>query len=167
MTNAITYFDNFEGPNPYGFLSNFYDHPFKLGAIVYRTGEHAFQAYKAIDRTTHMAIRNQPSPAQAKAKGKRIKLRPDWETVKYDVMRQVLAAKFGARSELAELLLATGDAMLIEGNTWNDKVWGVNKDTMVGRNWLGHLLMARRAELRSGYHEPDRTHAMKLIRNGL
>lgn len=34
---------------------------------------------------------------------------------------------------------------LIEGNAWNDTFWGVCNG--VGENWLGQLLMERRAEL--------------------
>jgi ribA/ribD-fused uncharacterized protein len=162
--NAITYFDDFEGPNPYGFLSNFYLSPLTITGIAYPSGEHAFQAYKATNLSAHRGIARASSPAQAKRKGKAILLRPDWETVKYDVMRQVIRAKFAVGIPLSERLLATGDAMLIEGNSWNDQVWGVDKKRMRGRNWLGHLLMARRAELRSGYGEPDYTVALAFIR---
>jgi predicted NAD-dependent protein-ADP-ribosyltransferase YbiA (DUF1768 family) len=42
---------------------------------------------------------------------------------------------------LGAKLLATGDAELIEGNTWNDVWWGVNEKTGKGENWLGKILM--------------------------
>ena len=44
---------------------------------------------------------------------------------------------------LKELLLATGTAELIEGNTWNDTYWGVCNGK--GKNMLGKTLMDCRA----------------------
>jgi predicted NAD-dependent protein-ADP-ribosyltransferase YbiA (DUF1768 family) len=66
--------------------------------------------------------------------------------VKVDVMRDLIAQKFAVGSELADRLLATGDQELVEGNTWGDTFWGVCDG--VGENWLGRLLMERRAALR-------------------
>lgn len=150
MPSKITYFDDFEGPNPYCFLSNFYvGIPLKIGSRDYATGEHAFQAYKAQTWKMHDAIRSKVTPSGAKSKGRSIPLRPDWEAVKYDVMRVVLFTKFPRGSYLAAKLLETGNALLVEGNDWNDRVWGVSRKTATGRNWLGTLLMARRAELQA------------------
>ena len=56
------------------------------------------------------------SPGQAKRLGRKVDLREDWETVKIDVMRNVLKSKFSLNSELREKLIATGDVELIEGN---------------------------------------------------
>lgn len=150
----INWFDDFDGPNKYGFLSNFYiggkfDMGDGLGAI-YRTGEHAFQAYKATTEGDFNRVVTATSPGVSKARGRKVKLRRDWELVKYDVMRAVLNAKFAAGRPEADLLLRTGDALLVEGTDWGDKVWGVLNENGYGRNWLGELLMARRAVLRSG-----------------
>lgn len=41
--------------------------------------------------------------------------------------------------------LATGDAILIEGNTWGDRFWGVCEG--FGQNHLGHVLMRVRVQL--------------------
>jgi predicted NAD-dependent protein-ADP-ribosyltransferase YbiA (DUF1768 family) len=79
-------------------------------------------------------------------KGKVLPIRPGWEEgIKLDVMRAVLREKFAVGSEEAEMLMETGDALLIEGNTWGDTYWGVCKGT--GHNYLGKLLMERRDEL--------------------
>ena len=59
--------------------------------------------------------------------------------------RQLLRSKF-SDPELAEALLATGDAELVEGNTWGDPFWGVYKGK--GENMLGRLLMEVRGEIR-------------------
>ena len=73
-------------------------------------------------------------------------LREDWETVKIDVMRDVLKSKFSLNSELREKLIATGDVELIEGNHWNDRFWGVCRGK--GQNHLGKLLMELRKILK-------------------
>ena len=43
------------------------------------------------------------------------------------------------------LLLATGDAKIVEGNTWGDVFWGVCNG--VGENHLGEILMKVRQDL--------------------
>jgi predicted NAD-dependent protein-ADP-ribosyltransferase YbiA (DUF1768 family) len=48
---------------------------------------------------------------------------------------------------LANALLATGQAQLVEGNTWNDTYWGVCHGE--GLNVLGMLLMQVRADLKN------------------
>lgn len=162
----IEYFDSFEGPNQFAFLSNFYESRFSLLGHVFKTGEHAFQAYKAKSIVEFNRVKRMPTPGEAKGYGRRMPLRSDWEIVKYDVMRVVLWAKFQRETEMAWDLMATGQALLVEGNTWNDQVWGVRKDTGQGRNWLGTLLMVRRAELVSG-EEPDMLHTLRYIQKGM
>ena len=48
--------------------------------------------------------------------------------------------------DLKEKLLATGDKILIEGNTWNDDFWGKCSDN--GKNNLGIILMKIREEIK-------------------
>lgn len=83
-------------------------------------------------------------PNEAKRLGRRVKLRADWETVKDQVMFDVCCAKFNDNEYLAQLLVQTGDAILIEGNTWNDTYWGVCNGK--GKNMLGKILMQIREE---------------------
>ena len=66
-------------------------------------------------------------------------------------MRSLLAQKFRLGQPLGLRLIATGDAELVEGNTWGDRYWGVVDG--VGENRLGELLMDRRAELRAALRE--------------
>ena len=75
------------------------------------------------------------------------KLRRDWESVKVGIMREAVEAKFRQHDELRALLLATGDAKLVE-HTDNDDFWGDAGDGR-GRNQLGRILMAVRDALRS------------------
>lgn len=73
------------------------------------------------------------------------KLRTDWETVKNNVMKKALTAKFTQHEDLKILLLSTGEAKLIE-HTENDAYWGDGGDGK-GKNYLGILLMQVREEI--------------------
>ena len=75
-------------------------------------------------------------------------LRPDWEEVKDDIMRQAVLAKFSQHADLEALLLGTGDAQLIE-HTKNDRYWGDGGDGR-GKNMLGKILMEVREKMRGG-----------------
>ena len=129
----------------YYFLSNFYVAPVTWDGITYQNNEAAFQSAKVLDNSLReeFAVLD---PASAKKKGRRVNLRDDWETVKYNVMYEICLAKFSQNENLKARLLATGDEHLEEGNTWGDKIWGtVNGE---GENNLGKILMRVRAELR-------------------
>lgn len=164
---VIAYFDDFNGHHSFEALSNFYIgepiHMRLLSKHPFMTGEHAFAAMKTRTHDDFVQIREARSPGEAKALGRRCALRPDWEEVKLDAMMAVLRAKFTLEREEGRVLLSTGDALLIEGTQWGDEVWGVSlrrNDPFKshGRNWLGTLLMARRAELKAedafGYKHP-------------
>lgn len=137
MNNAITEFrgDNF-------FLSNFYPAPVVYQGVRFENSEAAFQAAKCPRRMQEFCGLN---PSEAKRLGRRVGLRIDWEEVKFGVMYQVCKAKFTQNPDLTQKLIDTGDAELIEGNTWGDKVWGVCNG--VGENYLGKILMQIREEL--------------------
>lgn len=143
---------NFTGR--YTFLSNFSHSPFSAPyygvdegeCYDFETVEHYFQANKANTNVEREIIRLAATPGLAKKAGRKCELRSDWDAIKIPVMRAGLAEKFVAGKFLAEELLLTGDAHLIEGNTWGDRFWGVDGH---GENWLGWLLMAQRGFLRS------------------
>lgn len=132
---------------PYGAFSNFSPHPFQLKNKAWPTTEHYFQAQKFAGTTHEEEIRLLGSPMVAARAGRSRKrpLRTDWVTVRDDVMREALRAKFTQHAELRELLLSTGDARLVE-HTTNDSYWGDGGDGS-GRNRLGELLMELRADL--------------------
>jgi ribA/ribD-fused uncharacterized protein len=130
----------------YRFLSNYYPvPPTPGGRLQFPTVEHAFQAAKTTSQPHQFAIINEPHPGRAKRIGRRVPLRPDWETITVNVMLSLLRWKFQG-DYLRSLLLATGDAELIEGNTWNDRFWG-QCPVGVGENMLGKLLMQVRSEV--------------------
>jgi ribA/ribD-fused uncharacterized protein len=136
--------ESFEGE--YAFLSNFWPSPIDVDRTTYPTVEHAYQAAKADNRPERERIAALPTPGAAKRAGRKVTLRPDWEEIKLDLMEDLVRRKF-ADPVLAERLLATGDEELVEGNTWNDRFWGVCRGE--GRNELGRILMRVREELRT------------------
>lgn len=137
--------DSFRGK--YYFLSNFYPAEVTLEGLTYKNNEAAFQAQKVLSIDGRMAF-TELSSADAKKKGRRVRLRPDWEQVKDGIMEEIVRAKFMQNLELKQQLLSTGKAELIEGNTWNDRYWGVDARSGIGQNHLGKILMKVREELR-------------------
>lgn len=135
---------------PYRYLSNFFPAPLVWEGIKFPTSEHAFNAGKTLDQHKRLWIAAAPSPGEAKSRGRSVQLRPGWdETVRYQVMEEVLAAKF-ADEHLAGWLLATGELELVEANQHHDIHWGVctcRRHDGVGDNHLGRLLMELRTRL--------------------
>ena len=80
---------------------------------------------------------------------RQVKLRPDWEEVKENIMMIALRAKFDQYPELKQLLLSTAGSGLVE-HTENDNYWGDAGDGS-GLNRLGDLLV----ELREYYLNND------------
>lgn len=145
--SVITVFDG-----DFAFLSNFYPSSITISGETYPTVEHAFQALKTYDVEARRLIAAAPTPGKAKAMGRAVVLRKDWEEIKEDVMKICLKAKFDI-PELREKLLATGDTYLVEGTVWHDNEWGsCNCDrckNIIGKNKLGNALMAIREEIRN------------------
>jgi ribA/ribD-fused uncharacterized protein len=133
--------DSFKGE--YEFLSNFYPATVSYEGEVYPSVEHAFQAAKTLNPQMRLKIRLS-NASGAKKLGRQLDLRADWETVKVDVMRELLKAKF-SDPELRAKLKATGEEPLVEGNWWGDTFWGVCRGQ--GDNHLGVLLMEIRDSL--------------------
>lgn len=132
----------------YGCFSNFSPHPFKLDSKVWPTSEHYFQAQKFLNDAIQEDIRREKSPMIAARMGRDRKkpLRRDWEAVKDEIMLKAVRAKFTQHDDIRAILLATGDAKLIE-HTSNDRYWADGGDGS-GRNRLGAILMQVREELR-------------------
>ena len=133
---------------PYGEFSNFSPHPIELEGRLWSTSEHYFQAQKFAETEYEETVRLAKSPMIAARMGRNRQkpLRPDWEAIKENVMREALRAKFTQHAKLKSLLLSTGTAELVE-HTNNDKYWGDGGDGN-GLNRLGHLLMELRDILR-------------------
>lgn len=105
----------------------FVDHPALQKAILAARSAHA--AFKTAEANKHLR-------------------RDDWDSVKTDIMRDILRAKVAQHAYVKRKLLETGDKELIE-NSFRDSTWGwgPNRD---GQNLLGKLWMEVRVELRAG-----------------
>lgn len=130
------------------FLSNFWPTPVKLSGDVYPTVEHAYQAAKTLDPEERKRIREIGAPGRARTAGKSVALRPAWDDIRLNVMRDLVWQKFSEYPDLRTKLLATGDADLAEGNTWDDVFWGTDAETGKGENNLGKILMETRTRIR-------------------
>ena len=143
---AIAFYD--VHAQPHGEFSNFSKHPFTLDGLWYPTAEHAFQAAKFAGMPQAETIRRirGAKDAARMARDCRSLVRSDWDQVKDDVMRRVLAAKFAEHEPLRALLAATGTEP-IEFASPMDGYWGTGRDGM-GANRLGKILEDLRDQLR-------------------
>lgn len=147
VLNAVAKF-----ADEYRFLSNFWPSEVTLDGVSYPTVEHAYQAAKSLDPAVRMTIRAESTAGGAKRAGQDpdLTVRDDWEDVKVRVMAGLVAEKFFRYPELADLLRATHDITLIEGNNWHDTFWGCctcDEHGGAGGNRLGIILMTVRAAL--------------------
>jgi len=102
----------------------------------------------------------QHSPMTAKMKGKphRKDTRPDWDEVRFKIMRWCLRVKLAQHyEEFGQLLLSTRDRPIVEQSR-KDDYWGAKvvdeqeHETLVGQNVLGRLLMELRERIK---HDDD------------
>ncbi|MBE9182114.1 NADAR family protein [Oculatella sp. LEGE 06141] len=145
----MTIYFYIEREKPYGCFSNFSAHGFMLDELYWVTSEHYFQAQKFIN-TPHLEqvrLANTPKDAANMGRNRSLPLRADWEQIKDDVMRKAVLQKFKTHADIREILLATGNEVLVE-NSPIDYYWGCGKDGS-GKNKLGQILMEVREILRN------------------
>jgi ribA/ribD-fused uncharacterized protein len=138
------------------FLSSFYMKDMWYKGVSYKSAEHAFHVDKTKDSQARAWVADADTPSEAKRRGRMVPLRPNWHQYhRYLSMESILVSKFYPTLLEAQLLLGTGESMLIEGNKWHDNTWG---DCYCGRascrepglNFLGYMLMRQRAYLKTG-----------------
>ena len=142
---------NFKDENE--FLSNFYLVPIWFEDRLYPATENAYFAWMSTDDDIKLRLQTiRPVEAKALAQTEAFKSQRKFKTQDELLagMETLVRQKFFDHPELADKLLATGDALLIEGNTWGDENFGVNmqEGRGCGRNGLGQMLMKIRRELR-------------------
>lgn len=128
----------------YGWLSNFWRASETVNGVTYPTNENFYQSQKATDPETAQWIAAAPRPYLAMKAGRALRayeLKPNWDSIKLGIMRFGLEAKFTQNKDLAEKLVATGNAVLAEDSP-TDMYWG-----RLGSNMLGKLLMSLRDRL--------------------
>lgn len=132
----------------FAFLSNFHSCKVVYEGIGYPSSEHAFMSGKTLDQQEKLHIASLKTPGAAKRYGRTIKLRPDWEEVKFKVMEDVLRIKF-SDPELRKRLLETNGYLIEERVWWHDLCWGAcycDRCNGKGENNLGKILMKIRDE---------------------
>lgn len=133
------------------FLSNFYPCPIIYNGKEYKSVEHGYQASKADNEPEHEWVRNMDSPGKARKNGQFVHMRKDWESVKENIMSDLVRIKFFSNPELAEKLLDTKYYDLVESNFWHDNFFGnctcIKCRNIEGQNKLGIILMRVRDEL--------------------
>lgn len=149
MTQPISSFSG-----KYHFLSNFYPCSIKWEGIIWPSTEHAYQAAKSNDPQIRQRILEAATPAIAKKMGKKVLMRPDWDSIRRSVMLRLVSVKFFGDVLLKEELWKTGDLLLIEGNWWGDTYWGICQGA--GENHLGKILMIVRDLITAEYGTFDK-----------
>lgn len=139
----------------YGGLSNMAGgFPLVVNNIKIRTSEALYQAcrFPHIPEIQQLII-DQRSPMTAKMKGKphRQNSRPDWDAVRVKIMRWCLRVKLAQNwDSFSKLLLETANRPIVEQSR-RDAFWGakpVDKETLIGVNALGRLLMELREQVK-------------------
>jgi ribA/ribD-fused uncharacterized protein len=131
---------------PYKSFSNWYACKFKWNGFVWSNSEQAYMSAKSFDKEYQLKIKKTTNPAEAKKIGRKVKLRPDWDKVKYQIMIDILLAKFSQNPMLSEILLETGSENIHED--CNDPWWGGGPNFPGGRDLLGKALISVRKTLK-------------------
>lgn len=147
----------FYGKNsPY---SNFYYVEFEYKGYKVTSSEQTSMLEKALmfDKSMVERILSTTNPAEIKKLGRKVKNFDEkkWNEVRYDIMVDILCAKFSTEPLKTELL-NTGIEFIVEASP-TDKIWGAGlalgdprlnyAKYYSGRNLLGHALMDARARL--------------------
>lgn len=142
----------------YGGLSNMASgYPLLVNGVRILTTEALYQACRfPLLPEVQRDIIGQHSPMTAKMKSKphRKHTRPDWDDVRFRIMRWCLRVKLTQNyGEFGRLLLATRDRPIVEQSR-KDDYWGAkvgdDDETLTGQNVLGRLLMELRELVKLG-----------------
>lgn len=134
------------------FLSNFFPCNIEYAGLKFGSVEHAYQYAKfELNPTVREKILKCITPGDAKRASRLYSsaIRKDWNSVKLQIMEQLLREKFSDKNlHLKISLIQTGDEEIVEGNKWGDTFWGVDMRIGKGENNLGKLLMEIREEIK-------------------
>lgn len=145
-----------------GVLSNFEKCYIKYKGHLFATTEQAFMWEKAVffnDHESASKILREENPAKAKKLGREVKNFDDskWSKVCYEIMYLINYEKYFQNTRLKNILLNTGDKILVEANP-RDTRWAIGlsaEDDRVldesqwqGENLLGKVLMELRKDLK-------------------
>jgi ribA/ribD-fused uncharacterized protein len=147
-------------------FSQWFESPFTVESITYKTAEHWMMAQKALlfaDRTIFDKIINCEKPGEAKDLGRKVIGYDDqiWNEKKFDLVKVGNIHKFNQHPKFAKYLLKTENRILVEASPV-DNIWGIglsqdssdiqNIYAWRGQNLLGFVLMATRDFLKEFGH---------------
>lgn len=142
-------------------LSQWWEAPFVVEGVTYRTAEHWMMGQKAVlfgDRESWEKIVAARSPGSAKALGRKVQGFDDehWIAARFGIVVAGNVAKFGQNPDLLAWLHRTGDKVLVEASP-RDNIWGIGMAastpgvedvrTWKGLNLLGFALGEARKQL--------------------
>ncbi|MET8061076.1 NADAR family protein [Streptomyces microflavus] len=125
-------------------LRNDYPAPITVEDIVYPSVAHAYCAQSVTQPEVRSAIAAADAAAAAGELAAKTARREGWDHIRLAVMTSRLRAKYDQHTELAQILLATGNFTLVY-NDFNSAFWGDNGGR--GRNWTGRLLELVRSDM--------------------
>ncbi len=146
----------------HGPFSQWHKSNFNIGGVDYNCAEQYMMASKArlfIDVRAEHAIMASKDPEQQKFFGRGVhNFNVDkWNKVCKRIVFEANQAKFSQDEDLKQLLLDTGDRILVEASPL-DKIWGIglakedplalDQNQWKGTNWLGEVLMQVREHLK-------------------
>lgn len=136
-------------------FSQWYESPFTVNDIIYKTAEHWMMAHKALlfnDQDVFDKIINCNKPGEAKELGRQVIGYDDdiWNAKKFEIVKLGNIHKFNQHPQLADYLLNTDNRVLVEASPV-DTIWGIglsqdsndieNIYAWRGLNLLGFALM--------------------------
>jgi ribA/ribD-fused uncharacterized protein len=150
-------------------FSQWYDSPFTVNHITYKTAEHWMMAHKALifgDYDIYQRILNSNKPGEVKELGRQVKGYDDevWKRRRFQIVTLGNIHKFNQTQILSDYLLQTDPRILVEASPV-DTIWGIgmsqddkdidNVAAWRGENLLGFALMEARYFLKSigRFHE--------------
>ena len=137
-------------------FSHMFEAPVNLDGKEYPSIAHYINSVKYLDPTKAgvaddagnlkaEAIRTEKNVGKVRVMGLgKEYTRPDWESVRLDLFKKALSAKFSSHTALKDKLLGTSDALLEDAS--QDDFWGIGKDGK-GANHGGKMLMQVRVDL--------------------
>jgi len=130
-------------------LENFSAFGLEMDGIHFKTGEHAFQYLKFMDKDICKEIINCNSPYEARILGSKYKSKriPNWNEVKYDYLEKVFRLKLEQNQMVKDALLNTKEYSICEYCIDEDTEWGLDKNGN-GENRLGKAWMKVRDSIK-------------------
>ncbi|QKJ32395.1 NADAR family protein [Mucilaginibacter mali] len=147
-------------------FSQWYELPFVVDDISYKTTEHWMMANKALlfdDTQTYHKIINAVKPGEVKELGRQVCGFDEiiWNRERYNIVVKGNIHKFNQHPQFAQYLINTANRILVEASLV-DKIWGIglaqdaeninNPHFWNGQNLLGFALMEARDLLKEYGH---------------